>query len=159
MDLLVGFILGIFGGLIANFFSPGFSRWVLRVLSKLLFFADSSRYDLSGLWKYEYEEPSPGAPHVPRKIIERVDLRHLGMTVDGKGTTDVDPREFSYKLTVNNNLLYGKYTKKALRGSIVGTGMVQLVVSADRGSMTGQVTWFDGDTGKIESALVNWARM
>jgi hypothetical protein len=157
-ELLGGFVLGVTSGLIANFFSPAFSRWARKVLSRVLFFADASRYDLSGVWRYTYQEPSPGVAHVPRTINERVKLKQLGIAVDGNGITDVDPREFAYTLTVDNHLVYGPYQKKALKGNIVGTGMIQLVVAADRKSMTGQVTWFDGDTSRIESAPVTWYR-
>lgn len=152
-------------GLLVNFFSPTFSRWLLKKLSRLLHRVDKTRFDLSGTWQHTCDEPTPGAVTIPRTIVEVVKLAQLGNTVTGSGVTNIDPRTFIYSLTVNNNMVFGSYVKTSQnavpgqQGSINGTGMVQLIVDPDRMSMLGQATWFDSDTQNIESAEVTWKRL
>lgn len=159
MELLLGFFLGIVSGLVANFFSPAFSMGVLRTFSRLLYWADSERFDLTGTWEHTCLEPTPGAPEVLRQVKERVELNQLGVTVTGTGRTDIDPREFTYSMRVSRSMVFGSYNKRGQRGNITGSGMVQLVVDAASMRMEGQATWFDTDTEKIESSKVSWRRL
>lgn len=159
MELLLGFLLGIFSGLVANFFSPAFSMWVLRIFSSLLYSADPGRCDLTGTWEHTYLEPTPGAPNGLRTVKERVELNQLGVTVTGTGITDIDRREFTYSMRVSRSMVFGSYNKRGQRGNITGSGMVQLVVDASCGQMEGQATWFDTDTQRIESSKVSWRRL
>lgn len=153
MNLLT-FFLGVVGGLLTNYLSPPFSRGVTKVLSWMFHILDPNRFDLSGTWEHTFEEPDPGNPLNKRKETECLRLNHLGNVVSGTGETKLDKRYFTYELHVTHNLVYGSYTKKGEKGNIAGSGMVQLVVAPGRLVMTGQSTWFDRDTEKIESAPV-----
>lgn len=159
MNALFGFIVGVLGGLVANFLSPAFSDWVLTTFSRIMFSIDRDRFDLSGVWEHSFDEPIPDAPEKVRAIKERVELRQLGVTVTGVGRTDVDPRDFVYTMRVSQSMVYGSYRKRAPKGNITGAGMVQLIVDPGTQIMMGQATWFDSDTKQIESSRVAWKRL
>ncbi|WP_418118297.1 hypothetical protein [Variovorax sp. 350MFTsu5.1] len=159
MDLLLGFVFGIVSGLVANFFSPAFSEWVVRSMSRLLHWADKERFDLTGIWEQTCLEPTPGEPTVLREVKERVELRQLGVTVKGEGATTIDPRNFTYTMRVTRSMVFGSYNKRGQRGNITGSGMIQLILNGGSTQMDGYATWFDSDTDKIESSKVTWRRL
>jgi hypothetical protein len=106
-----------------------------------------------------YQEPDPLDPKNNRDETECLKLSHLGNVVSGIGETKSDKRRFKYDLRVKHNLVFGAYVKVGEKGNITGTGMIQLVVSPDRLGMKGQATWFDRDTERIESAMVNISKV
>lgn len=159
MELFVGFLLGIFGGVIANYFSPSFANVVSRALGYIAHCVNPERFDLKGAWQQEFEEPDPNTPSMRRKEAERIELIHLGSSVKGAGETKLDKRLFTYDLCVSNSMVFGSYKKNGQQGNLTGQGMIQLIVSADRTEMTGQATWYDRDTNKIESSAVVWRRL
>lgn len=55
--ILIGFVLGIPAGLIANYFSPPFSKWVTGLLGSLAHRWDPDHHDLTGTWQATTEEP------------------------------------------------------------------------------------------------------
>jgi hypothetical protein len=159
VSAVVSFALGVFGGLLANYISPPFGRWVQRLFSRLFHILNPDRFDLTGKWEQKFKEPTPEDTSIWRETRELVDLRHLGAVVSGSGETQDDKRRFRYDLNVQHNLVFGSYVKIGAKGNITGNGMIQLIVSPDRVGMKGQATWFDSDTSQIESSVAVWTKI
>ncbi len=159
MDLAIGFVLGVFGGLIANYLSPPFAKKVSAMLGWFANRINPDRFDLSGPWQQGFDEPDPAAPTQRRAETERIDLHHIGSVLSGTGKTNVQPRTFNYDLRVSHSMVFGPYKKVGQQGSLTGQGMVQLIVNANRTEMSGYATWYDQDTDQIESATVRWTRI
>lgn len=157
MQLLLGLLLGIVGGLVANYVSPPFKRAVDSTLGRLFHLLNPDRFDLTGTWEQAFTEPA-GDGTTWEEIKETVVLRHLGGTVSGRGVTQDNGRIFLYDLRVQHNLVFGSYTKSGAKGNVTGKGVIQTIVSPDRLSMKGQATWFDNDTERIESSECLWSR-
>jgi len=153
--MLIGFLLGVAGSLIANYMSPPFSRATGKLLGWAFHFLNPDRFDLTGTWQYDYKEPDPSNPSVHRDETECLKIRHLGSAISGEGETKSDKRKFLYDMRVKHNLVFGSYEKVGEKGNTTGNGLIQLIVSPDRLAMNGQATWFDRDTEKIESAVVS----
>jgi len=157
MQLLLGFLLGIVGGLIANYSSSPFKRAVDSALGRLFHLLNPDRFDLTGTWEQSFTEPATDG-NTWEEIKETVVLRHLGGTVSGRGVTQDNGRIFLYDLRVQHNLVFGSYTKSGAKGNLTGNGVIQMIVSPDRLSMKGQATWFDNDTERIESSECVWSK-
>ncbi|GCB04432.1 hypothetical protein PSUB009319_20630 [Ralstonia sp. SET104] len=158
-SVLIGFLLGVLGGLIANYLSPPFAKIVSQSLGFLVNLVNPERFDLAGVWQQTFDEPDPAKPSVRRTETERVQLSHIGSVLTGVGKTTVQPRDFSCDLRVSHSMVFGAYKKVGRQGSLTGQGMVQLIVNASRTEMIGCATWYDQDTDKIESASVKWLRV
>ncbi|HMH52341.1 MAG TPA: hypothetical protein VK548_19030 [Candidatus Acidoferrum sp.] len=157
MELLLGFLLGIVGGLITNYISPPVKRSVESILGRFFHLLNPDRFDLTGTWEQTFTEPATDR-ETWEEIKETVLLRHLGGTVSGRGVTQDNGRLFRYDLRVQHNLVFGSYTKSGARGNLTGNGVIQMIVSPDRLSMKGQATWFDNDTERIESSDCLWSK-
>lgn len=147
---------GIFLGLFVNYVSPRFNDWVSAKISRMFHWLNPEKFDLTGNWEQEFDEPDPANPINKRTVKEKISLRHIGSQIKGEGTTSIDPRQFSYKCSIKHSMVFGEYVKKGEKGNISGNGLIQLIVSPDRLSMEGQATWYDNDTKKIESSHSVW---
>lgn len=159
MELFIGFLLGVLGGLIANYLSPPFAKAVSALLGSMANAVNPDRFDLTGLWQQVFDEPDPADPTRSRTETERIELKHIGSVLSGSGQTSVQPRNFNYDMRVSHSMVFGAYKKVGQQGSLTGQGMVQLIVNANRTEMNGCATWYDQDTDKIESATVKWTRI
>lgn len=157
MQLLIGFLLGIVGGLITNYISPPFKRTVDSTLGRLFHLLNPDHFDLTGTWEQTFTEPAADGT-TWEEIKETVVLRHLGGTISGKGVTLDNGRIFLYDFRVQHNLVFGSYKKSGAKGNVTGNGVIQMIVSPDRLSMKGQTTWFDNDTERIESSECLWGK-
>src|SRR3990167_2811973 len=153
---LGGLASGIFLGLFVNYVSPRFNEWINVKLSRISYWLNPEKFDLTGKWEQEFDEPDPANPDNKRTVKEKIELRHIGNQIKGEGTTSVDPRHFNYKCSIKHSMVFGEYVKKGEKGNISGNGLIQLIVSPDRLSMEGQATWYDNDTKKIESSHSVW---
>ena len=147
-----GFLVGVIGSMIANYLSPPFARFVITLFGRVSSFINPDRFDLTGTWQITYLEPEHNNIQNIVEEVEKAAFNHIGNRVTGESRSERYIREFDYVLTVKHNLVYGEYTKRAAKGNISGTGLVQVIVSPDRIRMDGQMTWFDQETGKIESS-------
>ncbi len=86
MELFLGFLLGIVGGLITNYISPPFKRAVDSTLGRLFHLLNPDGFDLTGTWEQTFTEPATDGK-TWEEIKETVVLRHLGGTVSGEGVT------------------------------------------------------------------------
>ncbi len=157
--LMLGFVIGFCASLLANCLSPGFSRLASRMLSRIFHALDPNRFDLTGKWRQVFSEPNEESPPNRVEVSETVQVSHVGNCVTAEGQAENPHRVFRYELRVKHNLVFGSYEKKGERGNITGGGMMQLIVSPDRLQMTGQATWYDRDTNRIESSESRWIKV
>lgn len=157
-NLGIGIAIGVVTGLIVNFISPPFSKFVNSAFSWLFHFLNPEKFDLTGNWVQVFEEPTSENITVRQKITEKIKLKHIGSVITAEGVTDIDPRSFTYDCTIKHSMLFGEYVKKGEKGNISGSGMIQLIVSPDRLTMEGQTTWYDNDTKRIESSHAIWKK-
>lgn len=164
MSALFIYLGGVLTGIMGNLMTPWFARKLTQGVDWVAQLIDPNRFTLTGSWTQTYTEPDPSNSSTRRTVTETIVLTQAASHVTGKGTTATDPRTFEYTLTCKNNMVYGSYVKKSQneqvshKGSVVGTGMVQLIISPGIGRMKGQATWFDADTEEIESSVVTWVR-
>ncbi|MGH3849839.1 MAG: hypothetical protein ACRDRT_09065 [Pseudonocardiaceae bacterium] len=160
MELILGFLVGVISGIVANYFSPAFSRFLARTLGSIAFRFNPDRFDLTGVWIATSEEPASTDSLVRCAVTERVEVTHLGALIQGRSMVTADGRKFNYELRVSQNMLYGAYKKEVNASGVqLGGGMIQMIIGLDRSKMMGSVTWYDSDTQKIEHASVSWARV
>ena len=88
------FLLGLIVGLIANYFSPPFKSLMDGLFGTVSYVINPDRFDLTGSWLYEFEEPHRVSPNGKRNETEHVKLRHIGAVVSGEGWTEVEKRRF-----------------------------------------------------------------
>lgn len=154
LSIFIGFIVG----LITNHLSPGFSRLVNGTLSWTAALMSPNGINTTGIWQQDFLEPDPSDPTQKRSCSERIDLKQIGTIISGDGIIKTDGRTFKYSLTIDHNMVFGRYKKDGRKGNIAGHGMIQLIINAERDQMKGQATWFDADTQKIEYSEVIWTR-
>lgn len=163
MELVIGFLLGIPAGLLANYFSPPFSRFMARVFGSIAFKLNPDRFDLTGVWVAISEEPSSTDTTVRSRVEERIDLDHVGAVITGRSETveAASPaRRFFYEMRVSQNMVYGPYKKITRESGVqLGGGMIQMIIDLGRREMLGRVTWYDSDTKQIEHSAVVWKKL
>ena len=158
VNIGIGIVIGVFTGLIVNFMSPPFNRFVTACFSWIFQLMNPEKFDLTGNWEQVFDEPKSENTDERQTVTEKIKLKHVGSVITGDGDTDINQRHFSYRCTIKHNLLFGEYVKKGQQGNISGSGMIQLIVSPDRLTMEGQTTWYDNDTKKIESSNAIWKK-
>jgi len=156
LALLGSFVLGLVASLAANRLSPSFNFFIDNILSRLFHALNPDALDLSGTWRQSCAEPTSATGDIREIVFEVIYLKHLGARISAKGKMEGDGREFLYDLRLKQRLVFGAYSKSGAKGSVTGTGMVQLIVSPDCKKLSGQATWFDSDTQRIESSGVEW---
>jgi hypothetical protein len=154
------FIYGVLSGVFVNHIFPFIGRSIEWIISNLLYFVDKNRVNLNGTWEQVFTEPASKKSAKWKVAKEKVELRHFGSSLSGKGITKKDKRVFEYKCKVQHSMVFGSYKKKtAAQGNITGNGMIQLMITPDRTGMIGQATWYDKDTEKIESSKSTWTKI
>jgi hypothetical protein len=151
--------IGIIGSLIATYIFPSLRRVIDSLFSFLFNIFHRDSFNLSGTWEYTFREPSHNNPSVIAQEKEKVKVTQVGNIIWARGETENYKREFEYRLNINHNLIYGTYRKKGVKGATSGTGVIQLVVSANRDKLIGHGTWMDADSNKIESDSLEWVKI
>ena len=156
---LISFTIGILGSLVASYIFPGFRRAIDSGLSFLFNLINQNQFNLSGTWQGEYTEPSKGDPTKRVKEIEKVKINQIGNIIWATGETQNYKRKFKYKLSVIHDMIMGAYRKSGTKGATSGTGVIQLVVNADRNKLTGNATWMDTDSNALETDKILWHKI
>ena len=158
--IIVGFVSGFLVSLLATAAFPVFNRRVTSVFSYIANSFDPDRF--RSYWKN-------GSRHLLNQVKkirvkgrvrqETVSLVHTRNHISGEGSTKRLPRTFFYDLQVrHHDMILGFYNKKAEKGNLPGMGLCQMIISRDRRSMTGQATWYDHHTDRIESSEIIWIK-
>ena len=138
---------------------PGFRRIIDSSFSFVFNVLNPNSFNLSGTWEYEYHEPSQDDPKKKVTEKEKVKITQIGNVIWATGETQKYKRTFKYKLTVTHNLIMGTYKKIGEKGATSGTGVIQLIVGANRNKLVGHATWMDADSNQLESDALEWGKI
>jgi|GEM_PF-6132569 len=155
---MAAFIIGFISSTLAGFFVPWWGHKIQSARNYIYFRVFPSTIDLSGEWKADFQEPENDGTLL--ESSEAVTLTQKGSTLKGGGTTGGKyTRKFKFSGEIIQNVFRGTYERVGeKRGVLIGTGVFELAVSADRQTMVGKCIWLDKYTSQIECSDYKWSR-